>query len=121
MSPARRWSLTALAATPIRNLLAGCEFVAFDLETTGLYPYCHRIAELGAVRFRSDGTELARYSQLVNPGRRMPPDATAIHGVTDAMLRHQLSLDEVLPEFLEFLGPHRPFSWCTTRASTSAF
>ncbi len=104
MSPARRRSLTALAPAPARNSLAGCEFVAFDLETTGLYSHRHRIVELGAVRFRSDGTELARFSQLVNPGCRMPSDATAVNGITDAMLRHQPSLAEVLPKFLEFLG-----------------
>jgi DNA polymerase III epsilon subunit family exonuclease len=85
--------------------LADCVFVAFDLETTGLYAHRHRIVELGAVRFRMDGTELGRYSQLVNPGRRMPPDATAVNGITDAMLRHQPSLGNVLPEFLKFCGP----------------
>ena len=42
------------------------EFIAFDLETTGLSPDFNRIVEVGAVRFRADGTELDRIEQLVH-------------------------------------------------------
>jgi DNA polymerase III subunit epsilon len=80
------------------------EFVAFDLETTGLNANFCRIVEFGAVRFRADGTELDRMQQLVDPGCRVPHEATAVHGITDAMLRGQPSVEQVLPRFLEFLG-----------------
>lgn len=33
------------------------EFVAFDLETTGLSPAFHRILEVEAIQFRADGNE----------------------------------------------------------------
>lgn len=105
MPTARRRIRTALAAEHPGAPLAGCEFVAFDLETTGLHPHCHRIVELGAVRFRADGKELARFNQLVNPGCPMPWAATAVNGIDDRMLCGQPPLAAVLPQFLEFLGP----------------
>ncbi len=40
------------------------EFIAFDLETTGLHPVFARIIEIGAVRFRGDGTVLDSFQQL---------------------------------------------------------
>ncbi len=80
------------------------EFVAFDLETTGLSPAFDRIVEIGAVRFRADGTELARLNQLVDPCRPIPQDAMRVHGITDEMVRGQPPIDAVLPQFVEFLG-----------------
>ena len=80
------------------------EFVAFDLETTGLHSTFCKIIEFGAVRFRVDGTELDRIERLVDPGCPVPRDATAVHGITDDMLRGQPSIEKVLPEFVQFLG-----------------
>ena len=82
----------------------GVEFVAFDLETTGLSPDFHRIIEFGAVRFRTDGTELDRLEQFVNPGCPVPRDATAVHGITNDMLRGQPTINQALPNFVQFLG-----------------
>ena len=80
------------------------EFVAFDLETTGLSAaFCH-IVEIGAVRFQADGTEIDRFEQLVNPGCAIPPKVSAIHGIIDQMVERQPSINDVLPEFLQFLG-----------------
>ena len=80
------------------------EFVAFDLETTGLSPYFNRIVEIGAVRFRGDGTEIARFQQLVNPGCHIPIEVTAVHGITNEMVQGQPRIKKVLPEFLRFIG-----------------
>ena len=49
------------------------EFVAFDLETTGLVAQVDRVVEIGAVRFDASGRELARFESLVNPERPMLP------------------------------------------------
>ncbi len=81
-------------------------FIVFDLETTGLSPAFHRIVEIGAIRFRADGTELAQLNQLVNPLCRIPAEVTQIHGITDEMVRGMPSIDAVLPQFLDFItGP----------------
>ena len=80
------------------------EFIALDLETTGLSARTDRIVEIGAIRFLENGDEVARYQSLVNPERPMPPSAYAIHGLSDEQLANARVAREVLPEFLEFLG-----------------
>ena len=84
--------------------LADCEFVAFDLETTGLRPTFASIVEIGAVRFRADGVELGRFQQLVDPRCPIPSAAAAVHHITAEMLNGQPSIDEVMPRFLRFVG-----------------
>ncbi len=80
------------------------EFTAFDLETTGLHPVSCRIVEIGAIRFRGDGTVLGEFEQLVDPGRPIPPSAIRIHGITDEAVAGQPSIRDVLPRFAEFIG-----------------
>jgi DNA polymerase III subunit epsilon len=86
---------------PIR---AQREFIALDLETTGLTARTDRIVEIGAIRFLDTGHEISRYQSLVNPERPMPASAYAIHGLSDKHLADARVAREVLPEFLEFLG-----------------
>ena len=57
------------------------EFIAFDLETTGLHALTHRIIEIAAVRFRGDGTVLEQFEQLIDPGCEIPAEATTVHGL----------------------------------------
>ncbi len=80
------------------------EYVALDLETTGLMANTDRIVEIGAVRFLGDGQEIGRFQRLVNPQRRMAPAAYAIHGLSDLDLADAAPAHEILPEFLLFLG-----------------
>ena len=57
--------------------------IAFiDVETTGLSPYSDKIVELSILKINPDGTEEYK-SHRINPGIPIPPDATAIHGITD--------------------------------------
>ena len=87
-----------------KTLIAQAEFIAFDLETTGLHPVSAQIVELGAVRFKGDGEVLGQFQQLVDPRSKIPHIATQIHGITNAMVQGQPTIAEALPEFLEFLG-----------------
>ena len=80
------------------------EFVAFDLETTGLVAQIDRVVEIGAVRFDASGRELGRFESLVNPERPMSPAAQAVHGISDADLAGAPPARDVLPGFLAFLG-----------------
>lgn len=81
------------------------DYIAFDLETTGLHPVGSRIIEIAAIRFHGDGREAGRFEQLIDPGSPIPPQATGVHGITDADVAGQPSIETVLPEFLRFLGP----------------
>ncbi len=80
------------------------EFIAFDLETTGLHPTFCKIVEIGAVKFRSDGTVVDCFEQLVNPDCPIPTEVIKVHGITDKIVSGQPSIEEVLPEFVQFLG-----------------
>ena len=60
--------------------------VVFDIESTGVNSRLDRIIELAAIRIEPDGTETER-CWLLNPEVRIPPETTAIHGITDEMVR----------------------------------
>ena len=79
------------------------EFVAFDLETTGLSSREDTITEIGAAIFRN-GEVVDTFSQLVNPGRAQKPKIVELTGITDEMLKDQPTIEEVLPKFLAFCG-----------------
>ena len=79
------------------------EFVAFDLETTGLSSENDVITEIGAVIYR-DGEMTERFQAFVNPHRSLSANITELTGITDSMLRDAPDIEEVLPEFLAFCG-----------------
>ena len=78
------------------------EFVAFDLETTGLSPKTDVIIEIGAVIMKQ-GREVARYQTFVDPHRKLLKETTDLTGITDDMLVGAPSIEEALPEFLNFV------------------
>ena len=82
--------------------LDAVSFVVVDTETTGSGP-ADRIIELAAVRVQG-GRIVDRFATLINPGRSVPPFITRLTGITTAMLVGRPSADEVLPDFLDFLG-----------------
>ena len=79
------------------------EYVAFDLETTGLSNKTDEIIEFGAVILR-DGKPAERFESFVNPGRKLSQKIIDLTGITDDMLKDAPTLDQVLPEFLAFCG-----------------
>ncbi|MFA5793997.1 MAG: exonuclease domain-containing protein [Candidatus Brocadiia bacterium] len=77
-------------------------FVAFDLETTGLYPIKDKIVEIGAVRFNGDKT-IDTFQSLVNPGISIPEEVIAIHGITNEMVRNAPFEKDAVEIFLDFI------------------
>lgn len=59
--------------------------VFFDLETTGADIARDRIVSIALSFLSPDGTRVDKYT-LVNPGIPIPPEATAVHGITDEMV-----------------------------------
>jgi len=59
-----------------------------DFETTGPDPKTCEPVELAVVRFEG-GEVVSRYSTLIEPDAAIPPEATAIHGITDEMVRER--------------------------------
>lgn len=61
-------------------------FTVVDTETTGMSP-AHGAALVEVARVHvTDGSLGEGWSSLLRPGRPIPPDATAVHGITDAMV-----------------------------------
>ena len=75
----------------------------FDLETTGTRIGKDRIVQLGIVRLQPDGTR-ENYQTLVNPEMPIPPEATAVHGITDAMVADAPTLEVVARDVLDELA-----------------
>ena len=81
------------------------KFIAFDLETTGTKPQQDMIIEIGAVLF--DGNQaLKGYGTLVDPGVPIPPDASAVNGISDEMVRGKPLVADVLSDFADFCGDY---------------
>lgn len=57
--------------------------VFFDLETTGTNITDDRIVELSYIKVFPDGREESK-TLRINPGRPIPPEATAVHHISDA-------------------------------------
>ncbi|MFQ5401649.1 MAG: exonuclease domain-containing protein [Anaerolineae bacterium] len=74
--------------------------VVLDTETTGLFPAMgHRVVEIGAIRLEN-WRAVAEMSQLIQPGRKMDPKASAVNGITDADLIGKPTFAEVSEELL---------------------
>lgn len=76
-------------------------YVIFDIETTGLNPYKHKVIEIGAVKV-CNGIITDRFSEFVNPLISIPYEIEELTHITDAMLKDAETIDIVLPRFLEF-------------------
>ena len=78
------------------------EFLAVDLETSGLSPEKDRIIEIGAVKYRGEKA-VETYSCLVRLVDKLPERITELTGITQEMLEQQgISEQEAVLGFLEF-------------------
>ena len=67
-----------------------------DLESTGTDRKTARIVEIAIVRVNLDGSRDS-FSSLVNPGIPIPAEASAIHGITDDMVKDAPALSTIIP------------------------
>jgi predicted DnaQ family exonuclease/DinG family helicase len=83
------------------------EYVALDLETTGLDPARDRVIEVGAVAFTPDLVS-ASMERLVNPGRAVPEAVLRLTGIRQEELRGAATPEDALRELSEFLRGRQP-------------
>lgn len=100
------------------------EFIAFDLETTGLDAASDDIIEIGIARFR-DGALIDQYQTLVKPTKSIPAEITQLTGIDQEDVENQPGIQEVLADVarivedlplvahnaqfdVSFLGKHLP-------------
>lgn len=79
------------------------EFVAIDIETTGLNPTCDEIVEVSAVRYRN-GHEVEAYETLVKPTRPLSAFITLYNGITNDMVADAPTVGEIMPPLRAFIG-----------------
>ena len=64
------------------------DYVLFDLETTGISCETDDVIEISAVKV-AGGKIVDEFSTLVNPGRPIPAQASAVNGITDEMVQKE--------------------------------
>lgn len=92
---------------------------SLDIETTCTDPTTARIVSVGLAR--TDGDDLTVASWLVNPGVPIPPEATAVHGITDEDVRDAPAFRDVAPEIAAFIGDSDLCGFCIRRFDLPVF
>ncbi len=79
------------------------EYCVLDIETTGLSFRTEKITELGAVIYKN-GEVIREFECFVNPEKTIPEEVVNVTHITDEMVKDAKTIEEILPEFLEFIG-----------------
>ena len=79
------------------------QYCVFDIETTGLSFRTEKITEIGAIKVKN-GEIIDTFECFVNPEKPIPYEVIKVTHITDDMVRDAKTIEEVLPEFLEFVG-----------------
>jgi len=83
------------------------EYVAFDLETTGLDPERDRVIEVGAVAFTLDAVT-DTLQRLANPGRPVPAAVLRLTGIDPRLLNEAPPPRAAMEELVAFLEGRQP-------------
>jgi DNA polymerase-3 subunit alpha (Gram-positive type) len=78
-------------------------YVAVDIEATGLSPKYDKIIEIGAVKVRNGRAE-ETFSTFVNPGKSLPERIVELTGINNDDVIKAPYIDEVLDRFISFAG-----------------
>ena len=76
-------------------------YIVLDLETTGLRPKQDKIIEIGAVKVCND-VVVDVFSRLVYPGIPIKEEVMQLTGISNEMVKHEHTINEILPQFLAF-------------------
>jgi DNA polymerase III subunit epsilon len=79
--------------------------IIFDTETTGLDPLVERVIEIGALELENKFPTGRTFHHYIEPeGRKINPDATAVHGITNEMLAGKPIFADIASAFVDFVG-----------------
>jgi DNA polymerase-3 subunit alpha (Gram-positive type) len=79
------------------------DYVALDLETTGVSPANDKIIEIGMAKVLG-GKITECYQTMINPREKLQKRIVELTGITDEMLANQPVIAEVLGDVVEFIG-----------------
>jgi DNA polymerase-3 subunit epsilon len=79
--------------------------IVFDTETTGLSPLNgDRVVEIGCVELFNRCETGRHFHSYFNPGRSMPPEAEAVHGLSEKFLADKPAFADMVEDLLMFIG-----------------
>ena len=82
--------------------------IVLDTETTGLsVKDGHRIVEIGCIELDNLVPTQNKFHCYLNPERKVSEKALAVHGYTDEFLSKKKKFNEIVDEFLSFIGNKR--------------
>ena len=87
----------------MKNLQFDKPIAFIDFETTGTKPVVDRIVELTVLKIHPDGNEEFK-STRINPQIPIPPEATAIHGITNEDVANKPIFQQYASSLRDFLG-----------------
>ncbi|RQW63481.1 3'-5' exonuclease [Vibrio viridaestus] len=86
--------------TPIEEI----EFLAIDLETTGLNSQKDDIISIGVVPFTLDRVYLGHAREwMVKPRRKLSEESIVIHGITHSDIANAPDFTEIFPDLLKMM------------------
>ncbi|MBO4615694.1 MAG: 3'-5' exonuclease [Bacteroidales bacterium] len=74
--------------------------VFFDLETTGINIATDRIVEISIIKVHPNGNEQKK-TYRINPEMPIPPQSTAVHGISDADVANCPTFKQIAKEMVE--------------------
>ena len=79
--------------------------IILDTETTGFNPLAgDKIIEIGAVELIKRRLTGNNFHQYIQPEREVPPDAIAVHGITDAFLKDKPLFRDIVEDFMNYVA-----------------
>ena len=81
------------------------DYIAFDLETTGLDVQKDAIIEIGALKV-VDGKVSERFIEFVKPDKRISSMITNITGITNEMVEDARPTKDIIRDFVDFCGDY---------------
>ena len=76
--------------------------VFFDLETTGVDTSKDRIVEISMIKIMPNGDEDVK-TRRINPEMPIPPEATAVHGITDEDVKDAPTFRQLAKSLAQFI------------------
>ena len=80
-------------------------FVAIDVETTGLSPVYNELIEVSAIKYEN-AKKKDVFSTLIKPKNAISNSITNITGITNEMVKNAPLVEEVMPKLIEFIGKY---------------
>ena len=85
------------------NLKINKPICFFDLETTGVNVSTDRIIEISILKVLPNGNRQSM-TWLVNPGIKIPKEATNIHGIDNEMVMNEPNFNDIAPDVMSMIN-----------------